>query len=134
MERFVDQLVIDDGRGDCLRACVCSVLGLDPSGVPNFAELDFFRGLNDWLKPKGLQFIWIAISHVPSLHGFYFGFAPEYLLVWGESPRPRADGSRKQHIVVMKSDGYGARIVHDPHPDRTGLECIHGFGFIVPRE
>jgi hypothetical protein len=133
MFKPVDQQIIDDGRGDCLRACVCSVLGLDPAEVPNFAELDFFNGLNQWLEPRGRQFIWIAISHVHSLTGFYFGHAPEYLLVYGESPRLRVDGGKKQHIVVMRPKGYGAELVHDPHPDRNGLVNIHGFGFIVSR-
>ena len=125
----VDQLIIDDGRGDCLRACVCSVLELTSDEVPNFAESGFFAGVRDWLAQRGQRFFWVAVDD--DLERHYFGYVPEYLLVWGESPRPRANGHSKRHIVVARSDGYGIRIVHDPHPDRTGLKKIYGFGFIV---
>ena len=127
----VDQLVIDDDRGDCLRAVVCSILGLAPADVPNFSEMGFFSGLRDWLGKRGQQLFWIAIDDELALEKHYFGHVPEYLLVWGESPRPRANGQPKQHIVVAQPVGYGIEIVHDPHPSRAGLKKIYGFGFIV---
>ena len=57
----VDQRVLDHdparGRfGDCLRACVASVLELPYEAVPQFAVADdWVERLQEWLAPRGTQ-------------------------------------------------------------------------------
>ncbi len=145
----VDQTIVDDKRGDCLRACVCSLLDLPIEAVPNFAEIDFFTGLDTWLAERRLRFIRFSIP----IEGYrnekigdelshkclWFGYAgqegnPDYMLVWGQSPRNDTNGRPRQHIVVAQADGYGVKIAHDPHLSREGLISIWGFGWIVPLE
>jgi hypothetical protein len=133
----VDQLFVHDGRGDCLRACVCSLLEIDPKFVPNFSEIGFFSGLREWLTilDKRILRIDFTASVKPEELGKHFYFPPdclpEFMLVWGTSPRPKADGGRKQHIVIAKPNGYGIDFVHDPHPDRTNILDIDGVAWIV---
>lgn len=126
----VDQQILEDGRGDCLRACVCSVLDLDPDEVPNFADFGFMDAVDKWLNDMGKAFLRISLPKETNVNAFYF-WTPGPMLVWGTSPRPRLDGGTKQHMVVAKPKGYGLEIVHDPHPDRTGLLDFQGFGWIV---
>jgi hypothetical protein len=130
----VEQLVIDDGKGDCLRACVASILEYDAGEVPNFAELDFFNGLDEWLSAYGRRFLRISLTGGYDSAAIWFGYpthADDFMIVWGESPRLKNDGGRKTHAVVGRAKGYGIEIVHDPHPDKTGLKSIEGFGWLV---
>lgn len=127
----VDQLRIDDVNGDCLRACVASVCELPPEDVPNFSEKGFMAGLEEWGRQQGHKVIWLNLPSETSLDKIWFGSVPDYFIVWGESPRPKADGTAKQHAVVAKGKGYGVEVIHDPHPSRDGLKSICGFCFIV---
>jgi hypothetical protein len=94
--------------GDCMRACLASVLELPISAVPHFAKLyptapEFWNELMDWVELQGYDF-----SHVVPLSCI----DPErFYIVGGPSPRSG------RHAVVSK----GMDIVHDPHPSRAGL-------------
>lgn len=128
----VDQERIDDLTGDCLRACIASICELPLSGVPNFSECGFMSGVEQWCTENKYTFIWMDIPDFTSLNRIWFGSTPEFFIAWGMSPRRKQDGKPKQHVVVVSKKGYGVRVVHDPHPDRTGLESMCGFGFIIP--
>jgi len=54
---LVDQIVFEDGRGNCLAACAASLLNLSIDHVPDFAELGFFAGLRQWLRARRLDLI-----------------------------------------------------------------------------
>jgi hypothetical protein len=116
-----DQTIFEDGRGNCLAACVASVLGLPISDVPNFAELDYFEGLRKWLSERGLFSVEIRFSKADHCASAYFGYQDCLAVMWGDSPRHDASGKRKQHAVVGQTNGYGMKVVHDPHPSREGL-------------
>ena len=95
----VDQvfLIDRDGRGDCLRACVASILELDLHDVPDF-------GLFGWNWMQALVCyadIDIEVPHETS----------GYWIAGGMSAR----GVR--HSVVF----LGGEMAHDPHPSRAGL-------------
>lgn len=116
-------------------ATVCSILDLDPNDTPNFADCGFFEGLDSWLKERGQRCIRVSLTGGQDPAAMWFGYPAndvDCVILWGESPRLRADGGTKQHAVVGKVDGYGFAVEHDPHPDRTGLKSILGFGWIVP--
>jgi hypothetical protein len=135
--RLVDQAIVDDDKGDCLRACVCSLLDLNTEDVPNFAEMDFFVGLDKWLTQRGMQFIRFSVAGLAEFrhtHLYFDNDCDTLMLVWGKSPRLRADGEHRQHIVIVRPRVYGVELVHDPHSSRAGLLEYWGFGWIVPTE
>lgn len=117
--------------GDCFRCCIASILELPPAEVPHIYEGEGFldesgkigmRRLQEWLEPRGLHFLEVEweVEHLKSwreLLAFHHTMS-------GTSPR----GHR--HAVV----GFGGEMVHDPHPDRTGIAPDDGkylIGMIV---
>lgn len=118
---YVDQNIFEDGKGNCLAACVATVLGMPIGDVPNFAEMDYFAGLHKWLGERGLKGIDIRFPTAEQCSQAYFGYSDDLMIIWGDSPRCDSDGKRKQHAVVGRAYGYGCRVVHDPHPSREGL-------------
>lgn len=113
-----DQIIIhdpDNGKpGDCFRACLASILDMNIRAVPHFAAYPsgiWIEELIRWLK-----------AHYYELNGTsdYTDERAEaeqgidgYLIVAGKSPR----GKDVRHAVVY----YGKKMVHDPHPDKTGI-------------
>lgn len=129
----VDQTLIHDYKGDCFRACMASVLDLKIEDVPNFASGttstdDFWIEVRAWLDKMNLTMIAITIEKAETLDRMYFEYN-HYVILTGVSPRLRPDGSPKYHAVVGRTKGYGIEIVHDPHPDRTGL-APGGYRFV----
>ncbi len=110
-------------RGDCLRAAVASLLELDPTTVPHFVQEEEDGGeywwdhLLRWLGERGL---WIV--DVPKHVVLYQTPANALLFATGVSPRD-PDG-KTRHMVVWEGGIHrhqGRGLVHDPHPDGTGL-------------
>lgn len=131
---MVDQTIFADGKGNCLAACVASILDLPIEAVPNFAESGYFDGLHQWLGERGLKGVSVRFPDADAAARVYVGYSDDLILMWGDSPRLDASGKRKGHAVVGVAYGYGFRAIHDPHPSREGL---HGgpFGvmWIVPK-
>lgn len=123
----VDQIFFDEERGDCLRACVASMLDLPIGDVPNFAELEYFVGLEKWLTGRGLAFFQVRFVGQLDCARAWFGYSDFPVLAWGFSPRQNPDGTHKGHAVVAMADGYGLKTIHDPHPSKAGLYG-HAFG------
>lgn len=86
-------------HGDCFRACVASILELDPTTLPNFAD----AWPDSWIAWAGDRYELVEYAEPP--HG--------WSIAVGVSPRD----SVITHGVVW----YGDKIVHDPHPSRAGL-------------
>jgi hypothetical protein len=130
----VDQLVMhdpDNGRfGDCMRACIASLLDLPAEEVPHFlfdnCENDVFnKRLNDFLALHDLCYMaflpWDLQEHI---NGSGIG-GEVYHIINGPSVR-----GPWWYAVV----GCNGKVVHDPHPDRAGLaEGEREFGFILKR-
>jgi len=101
-------------RGDCARAVIASPLDLPISDVPHFAQIandtgqPFYGQIGDFLEARGLEMLW----HVNPIYHTKDG-VDVYHEIAGPSPR----GNGVWHAVV----GCNGKIVHDPHPDRTGL-------------
>lgn len=110
--------------GDCFRACVASILEVDPLFIPHFCEADWgktddftwYQDLTKWLAPRKLAYL-LELSISDELYGprWFTNLATSwfetYHTISGESPR------KIRHTVVA----LNGLIVHDPHPDRTGL-------------
>ena len=118
----VMQTIMDNKKGDCFRACVASIFELPIEEVPNFVDVPTDSKHGWW--PAVIQFF-VERGYYPlpfEIGDFTSGgwALPEgYQIISGESPRGNWD-----HAVVAK-DG---KIVHDPHPEGTGLdskdECL----------
>lgn len=113
-------------RGNCLSACVASLLEIPIEWVPNFTSepheppgLQPIR-LNQWLNQIGIEAIYCMTDIMSPEHSDPDG----YYIMTGFSPRGRP------HVVI----GSGKEIAHDPHPDRSGLVYADGFILLLPLE
>lgn len=89
--------------GNCLAACVATLLEIPLSTVPNFMrQPNWYNAFSRWLWERGY-----AIVSVNSFHR-------EPVIAIGQSPRGRA------HAVIYQ---YG-RLIFDPHPDNTGIRAV----------
>lgn len=149
----IQQVVFDDRRGDCLAACIASILEVPLEAVPNFraiqeddASVDMILEADKWLRANhGKRFISIELysdrdgtrgQHLTDqmiCNRLFHVNENEYVILSGESPRKNADGSKKYHCVVGRADCWGFDVVHDPHPEGGGI-VGHPYGviWIVP--
>ncbi len=128
------EIVGQPGRGDCVRACVATLLNLPIASVPNFIEgrgaHQWYRYLVEWLKERGIAPVVVSRENwsASSLH-----WAECLCIATGVSPRRAV-----RHAVVWQLTGWSGengdgKMVFDPHPDGTGL--VGGpdeFIFFVP--
>lgn len=94
--------------GDCIRACIASLLDLPTTDVPHFVrdgcapEVTYQR-IRDWLATRGI---------VPMLSGFAASPTPEPILNFMGETNPGV------YYVLMSADHavvcLGGEIVHDP--------------------
>jgi hypothetical protein len=130
----VDQIVKhdpDNGQhGDCMRACIASLLELPAVEVPHFLhdgcdQHVFNRRINEFLAlHDACLMVFNSWDMQETIDGSQIG-GDVYHIISG--PSPRGDW---WHSVV----GCNGRIVHDPHPDKTGLaEGEREFGLILKR-
>jgi hypothetical protein len=118
----VDQtkLYSKDGihNGNCLAACLASLLEIPLWMVPPFEEM-FGRGdhtprMFDWLeKFFGLDLEWVEGHPVDNL--------PEYYIASGLSPRGVL------HAVIYSK----GKLVHDPHFSRAGIAEVDSCKYLV---
>ncbi len=102
------------GAGNCLQACLASVLELPLDAVPDFvasgANPDWFEDLRRWLHARaGLDALLLRLDGARSFT------KPAGLFI--------ATGPTAQfglHSVVCEDD----RVVHDPHPSRPPLLSV----------
>jgi len=113
-----------DGIGNCFEACLASILELELSEVPMFHDKDWPVRFWAWLSSKG--FVYRGTIN-PEGIGSYKDGIKGYFIVAGESPR--GSHIRGGHAVVYK-DGV---MVHDPHPDNTGIINIR-YGMMMEPE
>lgn len=125
----VDQTRFGYPEGNCLMACVASVLEVPLELLPDLWEREK-AGDDDWwmilrtaLAEHGWEAIYLHPEYVSATNESRTSadLAPQgYALAGGPSPRESTvneDGENAGHVVVAE-DG---QIVHDPHPSRDGL-------------
>ena len=119
--RFVDQEHLNDPAtgtlGDCVRACIASVLDLPREEVPHFLLkpdgtpceawwLQFHR----WCRERGFFPVTVKWKDI---NGHYWWWdSDQCYIVFGQSPR-----GQFQHAVVYQD----TKLLHDPHPSREGI-------------
>ena len=138
MLRLFDQSTFSDEaagtHGDCNRACVATICQVDPETLPHPIASDGFwnggylRALREQLgvRIRHVDYDAEAIAHpdVTDEDGF-----PLPRIVMAAGPSPRGPWN---HAVVW--DRIAGRMVHDPHPDRTGLSEIKWIDYLRPVE
>ena len=104
--------------GDCLRACVASLVSEILDDVPHFIEADdWFGGLQRWVESWSdgaytavcVAPSWPAIDNPPG-----DDIWPDAVIATGPSPR-----GIWHHCVLV--DPWTGALVHDPHPSDAGL-------------
>lgn len=113
----VYQTIFKPPLGNCLQACIASLLELPLEGVPNFME----AGDDAWWAEYS---IWmIEEAGVQPLGLTPGGWVPHgWHLIVGSSPRGDWD-----HVVV----GFQGNIVHDPYPDGEPLLDVKYYEIFV---
>lgn len=105
---LVDQTKFGGADGDCLAACLATLLRLDIGEVPGFFSDDestWREKMGAWLIERGWGHLCIA-GPPPEMLG------PALTIVSGKSPR-----GDWLHATVWR----GRELLHDPHPSRAGL-------------
>lgn len=102
-----------DTEGNCFAACVASLLELSLESLPNFCvEKDWPQNFENWCLQKNLRYLEMKFCQditPPNI----------YCIITGPSPRSK----NLDHCVI----GLGEKIIHDPHPDNTGLRGTKPF-------
>jgi hypothetical protein len=102
-------------EGNCLPTCVASILEINIEDVPNFVTLegDWWEHFHDFMISKGYKpFHMNGDEITPKGYHIACGMA-----------------DRGFHHACVTLDG---KVVHDPHPDRTGLHSILHHYVLVP--
>lgn len=148
------QTVLDhNGTGNCFATCIACLLDVPVESVPNFRVIQEETNAcmvdlaDKWLREHHRRrFINIELydgAEGPNkghplttqciLNRLCHAEPGELVILSGESPRPRADGGRRYHCVIGRPMVWGYEVVHDPHPDRTGIVGLpYGVKWIVP--
>lgn len=101
--RKVYQTRLNHPDGNCLQACIATILGIDLDKVP---DKSIQERLDDYARRLAGRGIWLASStNYPPLKGRHIK-----VLV---SPPLDEKGDRCGHAVVVSQ----GKVVHDPHPD-----------------
>ena len=99
----VMQTVFGD-NGNCMQACVASLLELPLEDVPQFLIHGQFLALERYLKQFDIRPVGYPVGTCRAHNVYYIGT--------GMSSRGR------RHAVICKD----LLMVHDPHPDGTGID------------
>ncbi len=102
--------------GDCMRACIASILHIDPKGLPNPWNPDNLDWGLEWFKalaPYGVVPVWVGDMEAWWDLGF-----PGY---WVASVQTTEEEGGDVHGVVMLHD----TLIHDPTPDPGGSPLEH---------
>lgn len=110
---FQTQLHTNDSPGNCLRAAIASVLEIDIDSIPKFEDMgdnpDWFVEFRKWSRESGYGIVNVYPQSLPpSGYSLAVGLSPRHSYIY------------THHCVVT----LNGEIVHDPHPDGTGLENI----------
>lgn len=91
-------------NGNCMQACIASLLELPLEEVPHFPIHGQFLALERYLRQFDIQPVGFPVATIRPYGVYYIGT--------GMSKRGR------RHAVVCKN----LLVVHDPHPDDTGID------------
>lgn len=120
------------GIGDCLHACLASILECSIDDIPDLSSncaslLHQIENENAFLASRGLKAIRCHMTGGYESGDVLFCF-DGYAIAHGVSPR-----GKTQHAVVVRSNDGMIEIAHDPHPDGSGIKGeFTGIEWLVP--
>lgn len=125
--------------GNCMAACAASILEIPLEDVPDFtADYDassddadqdrvFWQAWYAWWRERGYHCVMLRGRGIEQDLTVIDGWEGMPVLLGGKSPR-----GEWGHCVVGKMGRYKPHLVHDPHPDGTGLEQIEDITLLIP--
>lgn len=123
------------GEGNCMSACLATILGLKIEEVPNFRKqttngIEFYQAIQTWLKDFDMFLLVMRLTE-----GIYFYPFPEETIMIAGGISPRFKDKEISHACVGTiKDGYNFQLIHDPHPEGNGFEfqdSIKTYQFLV---
>lgn len=120
------QTLFGKNEGNCVAACIASILEMPIEDVPNFAKLynfEWAEHLEEWLGGRGYLMISFLFEQGWQLDRTWISHG-HYVMMSGLSPRAE-DGSNMRHAVVGLTNGRGIELAHDPHPSGAGILMTH---------
>lgn len=117
--------------GDCLTACIASILEYDYDEVPDFAlkaDFEWWQGVQQWLGMRGFQMLRIQLNG--NTPWFPMEFSPVCICVGPNK-------SNRQHATVgfPEAGGLGENLkvvqIWDP-AEGNGVESVDDLIFLVP--
>lgn len=115
----VFQTVFGEKEGNCLAACIASLLELEIEDVPNFTNLNWYNDLCGWLNTKGYTMMSLPslgpeLRWLKGMH--YIGTVKSTL------------GEGVKHATIWL-DG---KMIHNPHPDYDLTAELVRVNILVP--
>jgi hypothetical protein len=119
----VYQTKFGNKSGNCFPACVASILEIPLESIPNVCVLgeDWFDAFLFWCATMGFSYVELREEYRKMTDG-------QLCIVVGKSPRKDI----RHHCVVGRFENEEIEIVHDPHPDETGIDSIEQYGVFIP--
>ena len=142
----VMQTNTDSVQGNCMTACLASIFELPIEEVPNWAEqfkddAEMWEAYCQWLWDRGYQNVVLRGSAIETIGGIKVGesVGTKGFMVdgWGSTPVRLGGASPRGawgHTCVgqFTHAGMNLKIIHDPHPDQTGLKKLETIELLVP--
>ena len=117
----VYQTETEPGTGNCMSACIASLLGFKIEEVPNFrtntkSGLEFLEAIQIFLAEFELYMLVVRldteeISHYPIPDG-------ALCIAGGDSP----NHSNIKHAIVGRMKNNNFELLHDPNPNSNGFK------------
>lgn len=110
-------------EGNCFAACLASLLEISIEEIPDFFNTEKYWSIicNEYLKTKGLCFIDIGFQNSDIQ---YWVLNSGFSILTGRSSR---------HDCLHSVVAYQGKIIHDPHPDNTGITEVEMIGYLCLR-
>lgn len=116
----IDQTILGDSPwGNCLQACVASLLGVEIEEVPNFITFMGLNGNGWWFSALSLFLHARDLRMRLTVNDGRNDPPIGYAIACGVAIR--SGGRQGGHAVVVKN----GQVVHDPHPSRWGLVAVN---------
>lgn len=107
-------------EGNCLEACIASLLEIDINSIPCYKEKNWNVLLNEWLIKNHNCYL-LPLDAKECLISFRKIMKNTIYIASGNSPR------NMFHAVLYKNN----KMIFDPHPSNEGIEKIECIDFIV---
>ena len=103
-------------RGDCLRACLSTLLQINPNTLPHFTRL------SDYLEIEEIYFNYTGFYTIDNLDSLKDEKGINGLFIaYGKSSRDCL------HAIIITKEG---KLFHDPHPSKEGIQNIENIYII----